>query len=173
MLRTKPWPKTPPGNLSQSSSSNAWRNRLLMRVALLSSSMVTSRISRSRFRRSPKFPLAMNPDLSLVIEGGRAQVRRGIPPRTIGGGIRYCQTSDLERLWKARQVQASERWRNGNACTTSVLRTFLRGAYTDNDSLVWRESGGFVFLAVDEDLLISTVARLSSVTAWKTREECR
>jgi hypothetical protein len=26
-------------------------------------------------------------------------------------------------------------WRNGDACTTRVLREFLRGAYTDTESL--------------------------------------
>src|SRR6266852_5177400 len=102
MLRTKPWPKTPPGNFPQSSFSSAWRNRELMRVDLLSSSMETSRMSRSRFRRSPKFPLAMNPNLSLANRGGRARGRRGVPQRTIGGGRsgvkRTLDAGDVPRI---------------------------------------------------------------------------
>src|ERR1700757_1482877 len=59
MLRTKPRPKTPPGNLFQSSFSRASRNLGAMRVAEAISFTVTSRSSRSRFRRSPNVPLAI------------------------------------------------------------------------------------------------------------------
>jgi len=45
------------------------------------------------------------------------------------------------------------RWRDGNACTTSVLHTFLRGAYTDKDSLVFARSGRIcVFLEAPQGL---------------------
>jgi len=105
----KPVAKDPPGSFAQSSFSKAWTKRVLMRVALVSSSMETSRSSRSRFRRSPKFPLAMNPNLSSTIPLPREAVdykgaakrlmrqalaknQRGIPQRTIGGAIQYCQT---------------------------------------------------------------------------------
>src|SRR5712664_1082609 len=60
MARTKPRLKMPPGSLSQSSFSRASRNRKLMRVATTTSLGETSRSSRSRFRRSPKFPVAMD-----------------------------------------------------------------------------------------------------------------
>src|SRR5208337_2743020 len=59
MERTKPRLNTPPGSLLHSSFSRASRKREPMRVAAVISSSVTSRSSRSRFRRSPKFPLAM------------------------------------------------------------------------------------------------------------------
>src|SRR5271157_1835089 len=59
MERTKPRLNTPPGSLFHSSFSRASRKREPMRVAAVISSSVTSRSSRSRFRRSPKFPLAM------------------------------------------------------------------------------------------------------------------
>src|SRR6266704_2003083 len=32
-------------------------------------------------------------------------------------------------------------WRDGNACTTGELRGFLRGAYTDGESLLWARIG--------------------------------
>src|SRR6266566_26394 len=60
MVRTKPWPKTPPGSLAQSSFSRAWTKRALMRVALVSSSMETSRSSRSHFRRSTERKVVMD-----------------------------------------------------------------------------------------------------------------
>src|SRR5579859_156091 len=59
MVRTKPRPKMPPGNFGQSSFSRACRKRALIRVDLETSSRVTSRSSRSRLRRSPNVPLAM------------------------------------------------------------------------------------------------------------------
>jgi len=64
MARTKPRLKMPPGSFSQSSFSSASRKRKLMRVATTTSLGETSRSSRSRFKRSPKFPLAMDQTLS-------------------------------------------------------------------------------------------------------------
>src|SRR6266446_5032324 len=80
MARTKPRLKMPPGSLSQSSFSRASRKRKLMRVATTTSLGETSRSSRSRFRRSPKFPLAMNRTLSGEVSATYAAViekRRG------------------------------------------------------------------------------------------------
>src|SRR2546429_8360955 len=100
MVRTNPWPKTPPGNLAQSSFSRASTKRVLMRVALVSSSRETSRISRSRFRRSPKFPLAMNWNLSLTIQVQPRSGRHGGHSRKNGSGVLEPTISRGKRVLK-------------------------------------------------------------------------
>ena len=42
--------------------------------------------------------------------------------------------NELWELLKVRSRMFSARWRDGNACTTSILRLFLTGAYTGKDS---------------------------------------
>jgi hypothetical protein len=70
--RTKPRLKMPPGRTSQVSFSNAWRKRVLIRVAAAISSSDTPRISRSRLRCSP------NPALVIVgMAGLPCHTRRG------------------------------------------------------------------------------------------------
>src|SRR5258708_32321353 len=109
MARTKPRLKMPPGSLSQSSFSRASRNRKLMRVATTTSLGETSRSSRSRFRRSPKFPVAMDrpcPAEPARPKGGRREVasaaadggahsRKVWAPLdgTIGGGAKRVKQS--------------------------------------------------------------------------------
>src|SRR5208283_1016198 len=119
MERTKPRLKTPPGSFFHSSFSRASRKRELMRVAAVISSSVTSRSSRSRFKRSPKLPLAMlcpcrgewNSDGGLdqsagsaaslnsrnVEEANAAKWWRGVPWGHYGCGRMKCQTGGLER----------------------------------------------------------------------------
>src|SRR5260370_22374607 len=72
MERTKLRLKTPPGSFCQSSFSSACRKREPMGVAWVISSSVTSRNSGSRFRRSPKFPLAMPLSVALSLSVTRA-----------------------------------------------------------------------------------------------------
>src|SRR5260370_11799319 len=124
MVRTNPWPKMPPGSFAQSSFSRAWTKRVLMRVALVSSSMEASSSWSWRFRRSPKAPLDMNQNLSLTIQAqprkrsftwatakrsfmsaaakrltrrALTKKRLGIPRRHYRQVIRCCQT---ERKWE-------------------------------------------------------------------------
>src|SRR5256712_732560 len=54
-----------------------------------------------------------------------AKAKRERPATTRAGGTIYRAT--------AKQGQG---WRDGNACTTSELRGFLRGAYTGGESLL-------------------------------------
>src|SRR6266478_7639595 len=112
MARTKPRLKMPPGSLSQSSFSRASRNRKLMRVATTTSLGETSRSSRSRFRRSPKFPVAMERlrrsqrDQSAAgekrrgaaVDGGADSRKVWAPPDgTIGGGAKRVKQSAGKR----------------------------------------------------------------------------
>jgi len=71
MERTNPRLNMPPGSFSHSSFSSASRKREPIRVAVVTSFSETSRNSRSRFSRSPKFPLAMNRNLSSAFHAGR------------------------------------------------------------------------------------------------------
>ena len=38
---------------------------------------------------------------------------------------------------ESRVLKISPRWRDGNACTTSILRRFLAAAYTQMDAPLW------------------------------------
>src|SRR5712691_2229073 len=113
MARTTPRFKIPPGSLSQSSFSRACRKRKLMRVATTISLGATSRSSRSRFRRSPKFPLAMNRTcLATRPKRGRRVVvsRGGARRRTLAEGV-----GSPRRHYRRR--------REGCQTTAGVLRT--------------------------------------------------
>jgi hypothetical protein len=80
--------------------------------------------------------------------------------------------NELGELLKVRLRIVSAGWRDGNACTTSILRLFLTGAYTGKGFATFgRAWGGRVFLGKLKTAIGSRLD-MAACTRTKTKVVC-